>query len=1185
MKADGNLAVYDISCIKNIPWGNVYVFFRDSEGYMWYSTEGGLYRDNGYQADVFCSNEDTPRLMRSNYVLDIVEDGKGHIWFGTSQGGYVLDKRDYSIHGIALENTLGRHAIEALYALSDGTVWVSTGTTLFHFDADEHLLKKIDLTKRSCGQKFVTSFLEDSQHGLWLTQSEGGIWHYDIHKGDFVPYVWHKDFNPQCMVEDVAHGCYWIGTWGKGIVKYIPDMVGCNAFCEVQQATLDTGVQGAEKVLDVELDKEAGILWVSTVAGLFAYQFDETNNLLVCPITQQLPKGRYYYRNITRDVYGNLWVSGASRQVFMLPRCENSIRKYFVHYTASTDTDSLLEVLRGKIPDVIRAVRDHDGNIFYQGRQRGLCMLRQGEKTGIPLLHDYETCSSLTILDDGTLWIGTSMGRVYSYDYRKDKAPLYVRQLSDTSGKRILDVQQDRKGHVWVLTQESVKEWDSQSGLCRMLMCNHPMIQMDHFSLFSATTGDSVCVSEEESYCAIASANFQTLTKIDEKPKVSTIIVDGKKHFVCLGKNEMEIDCMSNVVELQLTTLQHHLASQIQFAYRLVKKDIVGNHVADWIELPVGANTIVLTSLDKGNYVVEVRATNGQGIWGEPTVVFTLHRLPAWWEAWWAYMFYCLCLFVLILLIFKMYSRSVRRKRMEQMEEQLTEMKFRFFTNVSHELRTPLTLILVPVEQMLASGNSLPELDRLRLETIHRNTLELQHLVNQLLDFRRMEVEEQRLSLRNGDMNGFVLAAVNAFLPLAQRKGILLNYERPDKPVYAIFDHEKMHHVVWNLLGNAMKFTHERGHINVVLKLNDEDCDLLTVHIIDDGMGIAVKDLPHIFDCYFQSSNATSQGGSGIGLYMVRELIRLHGGEVGVESHQGVGSDFWFVIPLNCSASIASSTTHEVVSVLTKDTSGSSADIGTVQFKNCILLVEDNMELRALIAEQLREEGYAIEEASNGEEAWQRLSTGNNIDLIISDVMMPVMDGFDLCRHVKSAEHTSNTPIILLTAKHSDETRLEGYKMGADYYLTKPFSPAVLLNRIQYLQSQRAVAKQQFQHEESHEIAKLTYSPVDEELIKRAQKIVEEHLSDKHYNVDLFSSDMCASRMTLYRKIHGITGQSPSEFITTIRLKHAANLLRTTTLSASHVAEQTGFSSPSYFTKSFKKMFGVLPKDYRTLKK
>lgn len=297
----------------------------------------------------------------------------------------------------------------------------------------------------------------------------------------------------------------------------------------------------------------------------------------------------------------------------------------------------------------------------------------------------------------------------------------------------------------------------------------------------------------------------------------------------------------------------------------------------------------------------------------------------------------------------------------------------------------------------------------------------------------------------------------------------------------------------------------------------------------------------------------------------------------------GKGSNFWFEIPLMHEQHCINEDSAAQTSISGQDSEDESAtaqeETSSTSTHPCILLVEDNLELRALIAEQLREEGFDVSEANNGQEAWEQLSAQPDTELIISDVMMPLMDGFELCRRIKSTENVSHIPVILLTAKTSDEDQLEGYKMGADCYLTKPFSPAVLLNRIKHLQEQRKATMQHFQHEDGKEVAQLTYSPIDEEIITRAQKLVEEHLADKNYNVDQFSSDMCASRMTLYRKIHGITGQSPSEFINTIRLKHAAELLRTSTLSTSQISDRTGFSSPSYFTKNFKKCLDAYPKN------
>lgn len=1178
-----NMAIYDLPCITHIPWCNVYVFFRDSEGYMWYSTEEGLFRDNGYQTDIFRSNDENPKLMRSNNIFDIAEDGNGHIWFCTYQGAYILDKKDYNIHEIQQKELKGQ-TIEAIYKVSDGSIWLSSGSWIMHFDANENILEKIDLSKYIDKAGSVSSFYEDSQNVLWIIQRNERMWRYDTKKKCFIPYSWDVNIDPQCIIEDSNHGCYWIATWGHGVVKCIPNKVGNNAITELQPSTMSGDYDGVEFTLDIDLDIKDNILWVTSKAGVLAYQFDENGNLKPSFITKLLPKGKYYFRNITRDIFDNLWISGASKKVCMLPRINDGIRRYYKRWENLTVNDSLLNEVKKTIPEALMAKKDSHGNLFYQTQKDGLCVMREGENKPETIMNEDDVCSCMTMNEDGTLWIGTNIGRVFSFKYKTDKEPQYVPQLSNEAGQRILDIEKDHKGHIWSLTRESVKEWDKKSEHSRTLFCHHPMIHLDHFNALECWEKDSMCVWEEEGFCTIASFDFDNNVNDTVKTQVSTVIIDNKKNYVAPGMQEIEIPCNANIVELRLTTFQQHLTNQVQFAYRLIKKGLLSDKYTDWTELPIGNNTVVMTSPSKGDYSLEVKATNGQGIWNEPYQIFTLHKLPYWWESWWAYSLYTLCILSVIGLAFRQYSIYVRRKRMTQMEEQLTEMKFKFFTNVSHELRTPLTLIRVPIEQMLSASDKMSERDKQKLQGIQRNAQELEQLINQLLDFRRMEMGTQKLSTHNGNITEFITAAVNAFKPLAQRKNIALNFDHPEKDIYATFDHEKMHHIIWNLLSNAMKFTPEGGKVNVELKMLEEDKNKISVHVIDNGVGIPAKDLPHIFDLYFQSANSSSQGGSGIGLHMVQQLVQLHGGEVGVKSLEGKGTDFWFNIPIMCNPEKQTEhkKDHDTDDETSNDTEEATEDNTVLKTEDdIVLVVEDNPEMRELVSDQLRDEGYNIQEAGNGEEAWNILTNNDNISLIVSDVMMPIMDGFELCKKVKSTEKTSHIPVILLTAKTSDESRMEGYKMGADYYLTKPFSTAELLDRIKYLQKQRASMKQKFQHDEENEVAQLTYSPIDEELITRAQKIVESHLSDKEYNVDKFSSDMCASRMTLYRKIHSITGQSPSEFITTIRLKHAANLLRTTTLTTFYISEQTGFSSPSYFTKHFKKMFGMLPKEYR----
>lgn len=1206
-------------------------FLRDSEGYVWYATEEGLCRDNGYQVDVFCSRERNLKLMKSNYVTDIAEDGKGHIWIGTSQGAYVLDKQDYGIHPVAVPEAQGIR-IEAFCALHDGTVWLSTGNHLMHFDADEQLIEKIDISGRRHGSKFVNAFVEDSHHTLWLMASGVGMLSYDSERRDFVPAPWLPGFEPQGMAEDVVNGCYWVGLWGQGIYRYRPNAVGGAPVLEAQPATVSAHDPVTGWIWDIRFDPQGKMLWATDVDGLFAYTIDSNGQLRLCDEAHIPAQTQHESGNITVDDLGIVWVGGM--RYFMVLRSKEGIvrhnlpeqvaaqrasidanRKQLIaevkqHLPQNGINDACVDVsgnvwaatdhgvkrmarstwnveqVTDSTDDVLRMVIDANGCLYYQGRRDGLCRLPRGHRQAQPMLKEGETCSCLAMLDGDVLWIGTSTGRVYSYGTGRDTTMTHILPLSNTQGHRILEIRQDAQGHVWSMTKHSLREWDGKNDRYRLLQSRHPMIGLEYFDAI-AVAGDSICAIGPGAYCMIATKDFDSTKPSNSQPMVSTIVIDGEDHYVGLGQTELDIPSNARLVEIRLTTLRHHIAPQVQFAYRLHKSGWIDkrNEEAAWAELPTGTNTIMLSSPAKGSYVLEVKATDGQGIWEQPVDVFELHRLPAWWESGWAYAIYAICLLALAVWMARQYSAYVRRRRMSQMEEQLSKMKFRFFTNISHELRTPLTLMLVPVEQMLAN-NGLPARDRERLQTIQRNAQELEQLINHMLDFRRMELGNVRLNMRNGDLSALMKVAVESFQPLAGHKEIALRFEPSEGNYYAMFDHEKMRHVLWNLLSNAMKFTPQGGSVTLTLAANAAK-DELTVHVKDTGTGIPEAELSHIFDRYYQSANSAEHGGSGIGLHIVKEMVRLHGGQVGVSSQEGHGADFWFTLPVRQPDSLKKGAERsEQASALQESQVTAASPTGMVggESSPTILLVEDNVELRSLIANQLSDDGYAIQQAGDGQQAWDLLQQNDEIMLIISDVMMPVMDGMELCRRVKTNERTSHLPIILLTAKTGDDSRLEGYKMGADSYITKPFSMAVLQNRIKHLLEQRQSQQQQFQHDGSCDAAPITHSPFDEEFLARAILTVQNHLSDKDYGVNQFSDDMCASRMTLYRKVHGITGQSPSEFITTIRLKHAAHLLETSTLSIALVSEQTGFSSPSFFTKQFSKMFGCLPKDYRTKK-
>ena len=1272
-----------------MPIGNVHDIYHDREGYVWYSTEEGLLRDNGYQIDVFCSNSHK-RPLASNFITDIAEDHDRHIWFGTTKGTYVLDKRDYSIHPVSVRGTQGMEC-EALIALSDGTIWLATPQALFHLNAQEKVLQRIDTSSRRRGPRYANTFVEDSQHTLWLLETMGNICRYNRNTRQFVPCQWPAGFDPRRMVEDTRNACFWVATGGHGIVRFVPSALGSEAQSTTQPETLPQSGETNNKaqVIDITLDASTPLLWATAMDGLHAYDIRPDGQLAERNLDGLLPAGKNIVDGMSCDSWGNVWVAGFSPHTFILSSSNGPIRRDTmaqVQQFAGTspigdfvisDGDALwlwdprlgLELynpctravalgmhqpedalmpgsgviaprskggmwmasgnqvlrlwhegmiihrqLETQLPDVdifglyespdgtlwaatsqglmrshqeqgtirskeqdnwkqvtdpgettFRIAVDQHGNRYYHAQRRGLLFYNARTQRARRLLPPHEHCTAMTLTPDGTLWFGTDLGRVMHFRSQWS-VPVEVASLGNPSGARILDIKRDRKGHIWAVSSQSVKEWNPANKVCRTLMASNPHIAMDYFRTM-ATWGDSICIAGSGGFVMVAPSGQKRETRSKgqgTKPILSSFVIDGEKQYIGTFQQDITLSPTTELIEANLSTLNHLHATQTQFAYRLCPRRMLGGWdlTTRWNQLSPGNNTILFNSLGKGEYLLQARATDDYGHWSQIADVIVINRQPAWWETWWAQLSYALCAALLVTIALHRFSRRIRQKRTAQMDRQLTEMKFKFFTNISHELRTPITLMMVPLDGMLRKSTLSPQ-DHTRLETIYNHANQLLGMINQLLDFRRLELGETQLHLQQGNLSMSVSAAVEPFQPLASRKGIALTSHLGQDGTIMEFDHEKVHHIVSNLLSNALKFTESGGRVMVTLK---KDTDVVQLCVSDTGRGIPEKDIPHLFERYYQSSHTSAEGGTGIGLHFVSELVRMHGGTISVESQLGQGTTFTVSLPLQGETPHPANK-HEQQETRAED--------------KTLLLVEDNVELRHMMAEHLANEGYHIIQAGNGEEALIALKQ-EGTDLIISDIMMPKMDGLQLCQAIKNDIELSHLPIILLTAKAGDENQLQGYKMGADFYITKPFSTDILLNRIQHLTEQKRLNQKTFQHQTENDFTSLTRSKLDEEFLKRAIDKVQQNLSETGYGVEQFSSDMCVSRMTLYRKIQGITGQSPSDFIITIRLKQAAKMLKETSLPITRISEKTGFSNPSYFTKCFRKTFGQLPKDYRS---
>jgi len=525
---------------------------------------------------------------------------------------------------------------------------------------------------------------------------------------------------------------------------------------------------------------------------------------------------------------------------------------------------------------------------------------------------------------------------------------------------------------------------------------------------------------------------------------------------------------------------------------------------------------------------------------------------------------------------------EVRQQRREaERAHAIEQLKTKFFTNVSHEFRTPLSLIISPLDRIIK--HTADEEQKKQLNLVHRNAKRLLNLVNQLLDFRKMEVQEMKLHPSIGDIVKFCESVSYSFSDIAEKKGIQFSFSSNMESLEIYFDRDKIEKILFNLLSNAFKYTHDNGMVSVNLvyhtSMDGESDGTLAIEVKDNGIGIPADQHEKIFERFFQTDVPDSMvnQGTGLGLAITKEFVKLHNGIISLKSEPEKGTCFTVLLPAK---KIYESAGRSVTNAIPIE------DAEQVVFeeslkngkKKTIMIVEDNEDLRFYLKENLKGQ-YHVEEAVNGKEGWEKIRQLNP-DLVVSDIMMPLMDGIDLARKIKTETLTAHIPVILLTAMGSEEKQLEGLNAGVNDYITKPFTFEILASRIRNLLAQQKLLQKRFQKQIEVNPSEVTVTPVDEKFLKQALEVVEKFMDNPDFSVEDFSREMYMSRVALYKKVLSLTGKAPLEFIRSIRLKRAAQLLEKSGMSVSEIAYEVGFNNPKNFTKYFKEEFKILPSQY-----
>ncbi len=808
-------------------------------------------------------------------------------------------------------------------------------------------------------------------------------------------------------------------------------------------------------------------------------------------------------------------------------------------------------------------------------------------------------CKTLLIDSHRLVWVGTLNG-LFVINPSSQTARFLGKQ-DGMPNEMINGMIEDKYGNVWVTTS---------NGLCRFspvgdgdkadfkLMVFDSQNKLRNANFGWMTTGQlangNLFFGVQDGYYVVDPSQVKEM-KYTGHPIFTSLhvnnqeIVPGKEYdgkvilsSVLSATDKLVLRYDENFITIHFSGLNYEMPSHTYYKYRLKG---MNEH---WIETSPqdGIGVANYTDLAPGRYELEVYSAGSDKVWSKQSIKLQIIVEPPFWATWWAKTLYAL-LFIGILIFGFRWKMEQNRKRLEEEKyKELEEMKYRFFTNISHEFRTLLTLIITPIGSVLKRTKD--EETRSQLNDVSRNAGDLLQLVNQLLDFRKMEMNGEKLNLSSGNLNEFIQYTAMKFTPLSEQKNILLSFDDKTNGIFMYFDHDKMGKILTNLLSNAFKFTKAGGKVTVSL----ESCILDSrrySHIVveDTGCGISKEEQVHVFERFYRAEQeqANKQIGSGIGLNMVLEYVKLHQGNISLESEVGKGSRFIVDIPTDLKHVLQQESSGNVADgassiVASADAVDGAMEVQTTKkIEKSILVVEDNDDFRSFLHRELSHKYSKLLVAKDGLEGALMAET-ENPDLVVSDVMMPRMNGTDMCRRIKENIETSHIPVILLTAWSTDEGRAEGYKAGADAYIAKPFNMEVLLARIANLLEKQEKRRQDFSHSISLDPKTVTDSTPDEAFLNEIIGCIEKNINNSEYTIDSLAADVVMSRMSLYRKMKSLTGQTPADFIRTVRLKTAAKLLKDGSCNVSEACYRVGFASPQNFTKHFKEMFGVLPSQY-----
>jgi signal transduction histidine kinase/ligand-binding sensor domain-containing protein/CheY-like chemotaxis protein/AraC-like DNA-binding protein len=1191
----------------------VTTLFKDRDNNIWIGTWRGLmrYHDEDGSFSRPALPEQGSDLLNGFFITDMIQDDNGIYWIGTRNGLFKYDPKAFSIrHFVHLENnpeSISHNLVRQIHEYppdSGRTLLIHTRDGLDFFEKQNGKVKSYIYDREdpaTTHMQVVYDEIVDETGRLWLCSDNYKLIiltpREDVFKNiQIMDESGHHYIGASFSKDEEKN--LWVGTAYGGLFKFDSNLIIRDRF----QFSPADGWRNNFFIYSLYQDGE--ILWIGFAGGGLGRLNIKTREFERIPSTVgpvRNPVYRIY--EITRDRSGVLWFCGANQ----------------IYYYNTNDPNAEVKKIRpvdGLDPFAMSVYEDKDGNLWFPAPQRGIYYLSVENRADTMFTlfkSDKNDPQSLitdqisTVCQDnqGNYWIGSDLGLIRYFP--EDTSFSLFDPGNKMARMAISNLKRDIDGNLWCISDQGIMRiTPGVSGEKAFRIINShdgmPFSAFYPWEIHMDQDGIIYCGGVRGSGNGFFYFNPRDLYENKFIPPIVLTSFKVRNEDFKMDSSinlvkEIKLDYHQNYLSFEFAALNYLNPEGNNYAYKLEGFD------EDWIYSGTRPYASY-TGVPPGTYTFRAKGSNNDGYWNEEGTSVKIIINPPPWRAWWAYFLYGLALITLFIAWRRYDLKRQRLKKdleIEQVEAQklkeVDKLKSRFFANISHEFRTPLTLILGPLEKLHHKiRDTESEQD---FNIIQRNARRLQQLINQLLNLSKIESGKMKLQTREEDIVSLTRGYVQSFESLAQQKNIALKFHTETEHQLVYLDRDKIEKILYNLLSNALKFTQNGGEVSVNLKDHD---DHISIYINDTGPGMDRDQLDHIFDRFYRGDETHHVEGSGIGLALTRELVELHHGRIHAKSEKEKGSSFEVIIKKGkdhlADHEVITSPEEEmdfVQATVNEDVYQDNAsvesplseqDILTNGSRPLMLIVEDNKDLRHYIRGYFTKE-YEVLEAEDGllglEKALEFLP-----DIIISDVMMPNMDGFELGGKLKTDHRTSHIPLILLTARASSESKMEGLETGADDFITKPFDPKELQVRVQNLIEQRKRLAEHYRNNiDNPGIFSMLSAPTsgisgfDRKFLEKAIKVILDNLTDADFSVEQYSDKMAMSRTHLHRKLKNLLSLPPSDLIRYIRLKKAAEMLKQQAGNVTQVAFEVGFNNLSYFAKCFQEEFGCLPSEYK----